>query len=202
LEAKNDYQNVDQHLVKRILEGDRHAYPELIGNTQALVAQIVYRMIPHPPDRADIAQDIYLKAYKNLSGFRFQSKLSTWIGQISFNTCMHYRDKKRLVLVQNGEEEQDEYHLEKLALSANDIWESPTAQQLDAKQLSQLLDEEINSLSPLQQTILNLYHIQELSLQEICDITAMNDSTIRSHLFRARKQLRQQLTNKYKRDEL
>lgn len=46
----------------------------------------------------DIAQDVYLKVFQKLEGFKFQSKLSTWIGQIAFNTCLNYLEKKKVVL--------------------------------------------------------------------------------------------------------
>ena len=48
-------------------------------------------------DRKDIAQDVYLKAFKNLVGFKFQSKLSTWIAQIAYNTCINFLEKKKLM---------------------------------------------------------------------------------------------------------
>ena len=88
----------DKDLVEKVLRGDTNAFSIIIKNTEALVAQIVFKMIGNEEDRKDLAQDIYLKAYKNLSSFRFGSKLSTWIGQIAYNACTDYLRKKKLVL--------------------------------------------------------------------------------------------------------
>jgi RNA polymerase sigma-70 factor (ECF subfamily) len=81
-----------------VLSGDKQAFGLIMTNTERLVAQIVFKMISHPEERKDIAQHIYLKVYKKLPGFKFQSKLSTWIAQISYNTCLDHLRKKKLIL--------------------------------------------------------------------------------------------------------
>ena len=88
----------DKHLVDSVLGGNTHAFGLIIKNTERLVTQIVFKMISNQEDRKDIAQDIYLKTYKKLPIFKFQSKLSTWIAQISYNTCLDYLRKKKLIL--------------------------------------------------------------------------------------------------------
>ena len=82
------------------------------------MAQITFRLLSNPEDRKDIAQDIYLKAYKNLSGFKFQSKLSTWIGQIAFNTCFNFLEKKKVILLDNKLQENENSN-SALELAAN-----------------------------------------------------------------------------------
>ena len=67
-------------LVERVLAGDHYAFERLIKKYQRLVTHIVFRMIPNQADREDLCQDVFFKVYKNLSNFRFDSKLSTWIG--------------------------------------------------------------------------------------------------------------------------
>ena len=90
----------DKDLVNHVLRGDHAAFARIIKNTEALVAAIVYKMIPNQEDRKDIAQDVYLKAFHKLAGFKFQCKLSTWMGQIAYNTCLSWLEKKKLVLPQ------------------------------------------------------------------------------------------------------
>jgi RNA polymerase sigma factor (sigma-70 family) len=89
----------DQQLVAQVLGGNTAAFGQLVQRTEGLVTQVVFKMIRHPADRPDIAQEVYLKVFKNLAGFKFQAKLSTWVGQITYNTCLHYLEKKQLVLV-------------------------------------------------------------------------------------------------------
>lgn len=64
---------------------------------------LVFKLIRHPADRPDLAQEVYLKVFENLAGFKFHARLSTWVGQIAYNTCLHYLAKKQLVLLDPAE---------------------------------------------------------------------------------------------------
>jgi len=97
----------DSQLVDRVLSGDTNAFGSIIKNTERMVAQIVFKMIPNPEGRKDMAQDIYLKAFKKLRSFKFESKLSTWIAQIGYNTCLDYLRKKKIILTGNIYEENE-----------------------------------------------------------------------------------------------
>ncbi len=184
-------QLADQHLVKKILSGDKHAFGTIVKNTEGLVAMIVFKMIPNSVERKDIAQDIFLKAFHNLAGFQFKSKLSTWIGQISYNTCLHYLEKKKLPLIGNISEE--------ITLHPGDNY---TDISLFKKELSGILQHEITQLPPVYQTLITLFHLQELSYDELAAITGLPPGTIKSYLFRARKMLKDNLAKKYQREEL
>ena len=84
----------DKQLIKRVLAGDNRAFGIIIQETEKLVTQIIFQFVRDEEERKDIAQEIYLKVYTKLSGFRYESKLSTWIGQISYNTCIDILRKK------------------------------------------------------------------------------------------------------------
>ena len=57
---------------------------------------LIMPMIKNKEDREDLAQEVYLKAYDKLRGFKFNSKLSTWIGTITYNTCLNFLEKKKM----------------------------------------------------------------------------------------------------------
>jgi RNA polymerase sigma factor (sigma-70 family) len=196
--------HTDEQLVKRTLEGDRQAYGLIVKNTEGLVAQIVFKMISIPADRKDLAQDVYLKAFSNLSGFRFQAKLSTWIGQIAYNSCLHYLEKKKLVLLEDFEVDDNvqEDSLRKISDSFTASLGNDTEKLLSEKELSAILKVEIEKLSPLYKTLITLYHNEELSYAEIAQITALPDGTVKNYLFRARKILKVNLLLNYKREDL
>lgn len=187
----------DQRLVTAVLNGDRYAFGSIIKKTEGLVAQMTFKMISSPGDRKDIAQDVYLKAFKNLRGFKFQSKLSTWIGQIAYNTCLHYLEKKKLVLIDNfGEDgEIPENNLNK------DV-RNDTEEKLFSKELADMLHTEIEQLKPLYKTLISLYHQEELSYAEISEITSLPEGTVKNYIFRARKILKENILLKHKRNEL
>jgi RNA polymerase sigma factor (sigma-70 family) len=194
----------DQQLVARVLGGNAAAFGHIVQRTEGLVAQLVFKMIRHPADRPDIAQEVYLKVFKNLAGFKFQAKLSTWVGQIAYNTCLHYLEKKQLVLVDPLESEADDSGGEGRrgppVVVAGRAYDPETA--LFDHDLAGILEVAIEQLPPLYRTLISLYHQQELSYEEIAQITSLPDGTVKNYLFRARKLLKQQLLTRYQRDDL
>jgi len=162
------------------------AFSHIVGMTEGLVARIVHQLIPDEEDRKDVAQDIYLKVYRHLKGFKFQSKLSTWVGQIAYNTCLNRLQKRQLSIYNPPE------------LPADDA----TDRKLLQKELNGLLAAGIARLPPIYQTLIALYHQEELSYQEIARITGLPEGTIKSYLFRARRQLKETMLANYKKEKL
>ncbi len=197
----NENNRADHILVDKVLIGDTNAFSIIISNTERLVAQIVFKMIPNNEDKKDIAQDIYLKTFNKLRTFKFQSKLSTWIGQIAYNTCLNYLEKKKLVLISNFNSDNE---------TGDGILYNPKieSEYYDTEsiflknELSQILKIEIDKLSPLYKTLITLYHNEELSYSEIAQITELTEGTLKNYLFRARKTLRDNLLKNYKKEEL
>jgi RNA polymerase sigma-70 factor (ECF subfamily) len=194
----------DKELVARTLGGDSKAFAIIIKNTEALVAQIVFRMVDHAEDRKDIAQDIYLKAYRKISGFRFESKLSTWIARIAYHTCINHLERKKPVLfsgsIATSETDMDEpsaYH----QFSAQD-YGNDTLAVVSKKELQSILWTEVEKLDPHQKTLVTLFHQEELSYDEISEITGMPIGTVKNYLFRARRALKDILLQKFKKEDL
>lgn len=192
-----------QRLVEQVLSGNNHAFGEIIKNTEGLVTMIVFKMIANGGDRKDLVQDIYLKAFHGLRGFQFKSKLSTWIGQISYHTCLHYLEKKKLLLLDqtdNGEET-SELTLEQLSNQNLSPSENEIETRLIKKQFNSILEKEIDKLPPVYRTLLILYR-EELSNEEMMQITGLPEGTIKSYLFRARKTLKENILTNYKKEDL
>jgi RNA polymerase sigma factor, sigma-70 family len=193
----------DQELVGLLLDGEKNAFSLFVKRTEGLVAQIVFKMIPITEDRKDLVQDIYLNAYRNLKNFRFQSKLSTWIGSIAYHACYNYLKKKRLLLLETSQE--DDTHTSLLETMSNRLLDhssNDTIAQIFRKDLATALQMGIDQLSPVYATLIALYHYQELSYQEITEITGLPEGTLKSYLFRARKQLREHVLINYKKEDL
>lgn len=193
----------DRHLVEEVINGDRNAFGIIIKNTEKLVARIIFEMISDVEERKDIAQDIYLKAYQKLSGFKFQSKLSTWIGQISYNTCIDHLRKKKMVLpdLQSRETVDENDVLDILNNHA-----AVSAEEADTfviqKDLSEIVKAGIEKLPTVYKTLITLYHNEELSYEEIGEITGLPAGTVKSYLFRARRELKNNLLLQYKKEDI
>lgn len=192
----------DQQLVSKVLSGDTNAFAVIIKNTEGLVAQLVFKMIPNNEDRKDIAQDIYLKVFHQLQHFRFQSKLSTWIGQIAYHTCLNYLEKKKLVFPRAAKKGDEEDPLELMSNLSVDWTNCETEKMIFQKELSGILKQEIDRLSPLYKVLITLYHNAELNYAEIGQITQLPEGTVKNYLFRARKTLRNNLLLTYKKEAL
>lgn len=189
----------DQLLVESVLSGNTGAFGQIIRNTEGLVAQIVFKMISNPEDRKDISQDIYLKAYKNLKGFRFQSKLSTWIGQIAYNTCLTWLEKKKYLLPGNLFEPNQQTDLPDEGI---DTMQNETEILIHKKEILAMLLIATDMLTPIYKTLITLYHQEELSYDEIAQITQLPQGTVKNYLFRARKALKENLLSVYKKEEI
>lgn len=197
---KQEY-SIDRILVKKILEGNSIVFKNIIANTQGLVIQIIYKMIKNPKDREDLAQEVYLKVFNNLSGFKFNSKLSTWVGTITYNTCLNFLEKKKIPILNVIDEEGNELW-NVIENNITDNIQNQTEDYILKKERSHILQLEIEKLPPLYKTIVTLFHNEELSYEEISKITDLPEGTIKSYLFRARKKLRESLLNTYKKSDL
>lgn len=203
MNTNNGHILTDKQLVQKVLQGDTRAFGDIIKKTEKLVAIIVLKMIPDAEDQKDIAQDIYLRAFRKLSGFQFQSKLSTWIAQISYNTCVDHLRKKKTVFVdlQNSftDFEDDDSTLQNYFSSSGNM---DTEKQLILKERKKLLQTAMDQLPPLYKTLISLYHQESLSYEEIGQVTSLPSGTVKNYLFRARKNLKNSLLIHYKKEEL
>jgi RNA polymerase sigma factor (sigma-70 family) len=182
-------------LVEKTLAGNKKAFESIVGQHQRLVSHIVFRMIQNPADREDVCQDVFLKVYENLGGFKFESKLSTWIARIAYNTCLNHLEKKKVPLL--GDLTQEERSLDTVPGTA-----AGPDHLVEEKQIASLLRLEIDRMPIHYRTILILYHLDQMSYKEIGQITGLPEGTVKSHLFRARKLLKMRLTSKYQPEDL
>lgn len=188
MDQKEHHKPTDRILVERVLSGNTRAFGTIIRDTEGLVAQIVFKMIADREQRRDIAQDIYLKVFQKLDSFRFQSKLSTWIARIAYNTCINQLEKNKTSPIEN------QYPI---PIDREDEYEYPDGQDLEENlmgaEFTNLLASEMEKLPALYKLLITLYHHQELSYSEIAQIVALPEGTVKSYLFRARKMLRERI---------
>lgn len=180
----------DKNLIDRILSGERNAFSELIEKYKKLVFHIVFQIIRDTEEREDICQDIFIKVYQGLRGFKGDCKLSSWVGRIAYNTSLNHIGKR------HDELWVDVHSQEGLLESVNGNGHQPD--HLAAiSNYSEILRIEIGRLPQQQKLIISLYHFDELTYKEISDMTGLPDGTVKSYLFRARQSLKERLERKY-----
>jgi RNA polymerase sigma factor (sigma-70 family) len=182
-------------LVKKTLAGNKKAFESIIEGHQRLVSHIVFRMIQNATDQEDICQDVFLKVYQNLRGFQFESKLSTWIAKIAYNACLSHLEKKRVPLFDDLTPE------EQTIDTVSDCNYSPD-QVVEGRETSSLLRNEIEKMPVHYRTILTLYHLDQMSYEQIGRSMELPEGTVKSYLFRARRLLKDRLLAKYSREDL
>ena len=197
----------EKRLVDRVLQGEQHAFAELIEQYQALVSHIVARMVSTNSDREELCQEVFVKLYQNLRSFQFKSKLSTYIGRIAYNSCINFLKKSKPHTggwLESGTPERGSEEFLQPDHPVIAHWQSPTQpdDQLIHDEISGFLQQEIERLTPLQRIIITLFHVDEMSIQEICDITMLPKGTVKSHLFRGRKALKERLLEKYTHEDV
>lgn len=200
MSLNNETKLAEESLVRSVIQGNTPAFGIIIKNTEGLVAQVVFRMLSNAEDRKDIIQEIYLKVFKNLTEFKFRSRLSTWIATIAYNTCVNYLEKKKLLLVESAYD-RDEDDDGSASHTSTDAGSGPD-DHIFKKELSAILAIEIEKLDPLYRTIVILFHQEEFSYIDISQVTGLPAGTVKSYLFRARKKLKENILAQYKREEL
>lgn len=177
----------DRPLVADVLARAPGAFERLVARHQKLVWHIVYRMVQQPDDTRELCQDVFLRVHQRLPQFRFESTLSSWIGRIAFNIATRHLQRRRLPLVEPADDGRDEAPIN----SMGDDFDLEAAF-ADAELIANMT-RALESLSPVQRTLVTLYHLDELSVPEIARITDLPDGTVKNYLFRARAHLRRRL---------
>ena len=167
----------------------------LVTRYRPLVTHIVYRTVARRADAEDVCQEVFLRVCQGLPEFRFESKMSTWIARIAYNTCINHLQKRREVLF--GDLPGNDVSVE--AAPAPCARPDERAERAD---LAGLLEAEIRRLPPHFRTILTLFHLGDMSYREIGEVMDLPEGTVKSYLFRARKLLRQRLMRSYGEEEL
>jgi RNA polymerase sigma factor (sigma-70 family) len=175
----------DTELVQQILNGNSNAFRFLVSNNQRLVVHIVGRIIRQQEDLEDICQEVFVKVFQKIKKFRGDSKLSTWIATIAYNTSISYIRKQN----RNSEVSFDESP----GLIAGEEETEFPAGAVEKEEVKTVLLKLIEKLPLHYRTVLTLFHLEEFSYREIEQITGMPEGTIKSYLSRARHLLKDKI---------
>ena len=181
-----DYQNSQEGaLVRRAQAGDDAAFREIVEHYQSKVFSIIHGIVRQRNDVEDIAQQVFTKVYFSIGNFDFRSSLITWIYKITVNECFDYLRKKKVrKLVYESDLSEDEARrVENTEPSVRQVPADVNLARRDYifKLLTKVSDEERN--------LLMLKEVEGHSVEELAEMTGMNENTIKVKLFRARQKL-------------
>ncbi len=188
----NAAMNEDEIIVERIIQGDQNAFRELIQMHEKLVYHMISRLVDKKEDREDLCQEVFLKVFRKLPGFRFQSRLSTWIATIAYRMALNHLKKTKKWQI--SELDYASYKLKDNSSQA-DV-------NMNRNDLCQQVHQMIRQLPEQYRIVLTLYHLEDMPYAEIALVCDMPEGTVKSYIFRARKLLKEKLEKIFKKEEL
>lgn len=179
----------DEELVEKIKKGDIDAYEEIIKKYENKVCGIIYHMIKNQNDVEDLAQEVFIKVYKNLSKFKGDSSLYTWIYKITVNLCLDEVKKRKNIIYLDEKLEVEDGELERELPSSD----KTQVELYEEKELKEKLHKCIGKLTEKQRVMIVLRDIKGFSYEEISEITSVKLGTVKSQINRARLKLKELL---------
>ncbi len=181
----SDVPTDDTQLVQAALGGDKEAFGCLVERYQDRVFNTLVRVLGSRDDARDIVQDAFVQAFVKLDSFRGDAKFYTWLYRIAMNLALSHRRRRRLT--------------ESLDATKENVGEEPVAQQPTAAQdliereRAEQLQQALLKLNDGHRQILVLRELEGFSYETLSEILELPVGTVRSRLFRARIQLKEQL---------
>jgi RNA polymerase sigma-70 factor (ECF subfamily) len=180
-----DPRTTDNEVITRVLRGEHQLYAELVTRYQNFVFTLALRYTPVREDAEEIAQDVFVKAYKALKDFRGESKFSTWLYSIVNSTAITFLRKKKLdVKSLDNENVYEQAESRDSGTSAN---------QVEVKSKVEMVTKAIQLLSPDDAKLITLFYKAEQSLEEIAHIMNLETNTVKVKLHRARTRLKEKM---------
>jgi RNA polymerase sigma-70 factor (ECF subfamily) len=182
-----DYQNTQEGaLVRRAQSGDDAAFREIVERYQSKVFSIIHGIVRQRNDVEDIAQQVFAKVYFSIKNFDFRSSLITWIYKITVNECFDYLRKKKVrKLVYESDLSEDE--VRRVENTEPSVDRQPRADENLARR--DYVNKLMTRVSEEERMLLMMKEVEGHSVEELAEMTGMNENTIKVKLFRARQKL-------------
>ena len=181
---------LERSLLRRLRNRDERAFRELIENHRDRVYNICYRMLGNRHESEDVAQEVFITVFKQIDTFREEAKFSTWLYRVAVNHCKN-RIKYLARRFDKARDELDEQGTNGTPIGAP-VPDAPD-RALEGAQMEKLMQDAIAALEEDQRIVVVLRDVEDLSIEEICEITGLPDGTVKSRLHRARLVLRKKL---------
>ena len=179
----------DTEIISKVLSGDHASFAVLVNRYQSYVFTLTLRMVKGREDAEEVAQDVFIKAFKYLADFKGASKFTTWLYTIVNNTCISFLRKKKL----------DIHSLdnEKVFEVAENQVSGMRANMIEQKSKLAMVNDAINMLTRDDAQIITLFYKAEQSLEETAQILGIETNTAKVRLHRARTRLKEKMETNF-----
>jgi RNA polymerase sigma-70 factor, ECF subfamily len=180
----------DAELVVEALRGAQEAFREIVVRFERPVYSLIVRMVQDPGAAEDLAQEVFIKAFRRLETYDSARKFSSWLFKIAHNTTIDHlrRHAPETVPLERSTDRDEEHRGGLAAILADESLEDPSAA-AERKDMARSLERAIAHLRPDYREVVVLFYVEGASYQEICDATGLPLGTVKTNLHRARKAL-------------
>ena len=172
--------NDDIHYINLIIEGNSNAFNILVDRYKDLVFSLALKMVKNREEAEEVAQDTFIKVFKSLSQFKGDSKFSTWIYKVTYNTCL---DRLKKTKREQQVVSIDDFNINQIKSIDNAL------DKMEEEEREKAIQDCINLLSSDDAFLLTLFYFEEQSLEEISKVLGITPNNVKVKLFRSRKKL-------------
>ena len=175
-------------LIKKAKKGDKKSFGKLVKMHQRSILYLAYDLVGNYEDAKDLAQEVFIRAFEKLNQFEERSQFSTWLNRITVNLAIDHRRKNKKNPRQSIGDNFDQIHYSEILDGFNNQ-DSPE-KAIEFSENRTVLEQALNKLSENQRTVVALKYFHQNSTKEIAEIMTIAENTVRIHLFRAMKNLK------------
>lgn len=186
----------DIDLVQRAQNGEMKAFRELVERYKQKVYYLSLDMTGNHHDAEDLSQEVFIKVFKYMKGFRGDAKFGSWLYRITVNTCID-QNRKKMVKSMNSRQEFDETRIPEAMASLSSS--GNPEQKAESGLMQAHIEKAMRMLTDKERSVFVLRHYHHLKLNEISEILKITVGTVKSTLFRAIQRLQRELSF-YKRE--
>ena len=172
--------NNDQTIINQIIEGDTNAFSVVVDNYKDMVFTLALRMLKNREEAEEVSQDTFIKVFKSLNKFKGNSKFSTWIYRVAYNTCL---DRLKRIKREYNVVAIDEFTEHQIKTLDNAL------DQMEVQEHKDNIQKCLQLLPSDDSFLLTLYYFEDQSLEEISQVVGLTANNVKVKLFRSRKKL-------------
>jgi len=187
----------DTDLIIQAQKGDQSAFEELVYRYDRNVLSITIKYASNEDDAKDLYQEVFIRVYRGIKNFKFQSEFSTWLFRITTNVCLTYKSRSkehlRVSIDKNFDDEENE-----ISTSKELVYDGSSPEEISSgENLGEIVNAAVESLSPKQKMTFVLKHYEGYKIREIAEMLNCKEGTVKKYLFDATKNLRKKLSPVY-----
>lgn len=179
---------VEAGIIARCKKQDKSAFIELFKRYERYLYKLCYNYVQNEQDALDLAQEVYIKVFKNISSFDAKFPFHPWFRKVAVNTCLNFKRSQRYDSVSLNTADEEDKALEEIIASQSNV-----ENEILDMELSQLIKDNLECLKPKHRMVMVLRYYEGLSYEEISVLLKEPLGTVKTDIYRAKNVLKEKL---------